>query len=65
MFIVFGMADSGNCYKVRLVLEQLNLPYRWVEVNPGRGDTRSLAAYPAFGRWLERVKSQPRHQPMQ
>jgi glutathione S-transferase len=41
MFIVFGMSDSGNCYKVRLALEQLNHAYRWVEVNTGRGDTRS------------------------
>ena len=41
MFIVFGMSDSGNCYKVRLVLEQLSLPYRWVEVDTGRGETRT------------------------
>jgi glutathione S-transferase len=41
MFIVFGMADSGNCYKVRLALEQLALPYRWVEIDPAAGDTRT------------------------
>ena len=41
MFTVFGMADSGNCYKVRLALEQLGLPYRWVEIDPGAGDTRT------------------------
>jgi glutathione S-transferase len=41
MFTVYGMADSGNCYKVRLALEQLALPYRWVDVDPARGDTRS------------------------
>jgi glutathione S-transferase len=41
MFIVFGMSDSGNCYKVRLALEQLALQYRWVEVDPGRGETRT------------------------
>ena len=41
MFTVFGMADSGNCYKVRLALEQLGLPYRWVEINPGAGETRT------------------------
>jgi glutathione S-transferase len=41
MFIVFGMSDSGNCYKVRLALEQLAAPYRWVEVDPGRGETRT------------------------
>jgi glutathione S-transferase len=41
MFIVFGMSDSGNCYKVRLALEQLALPYRWEEVDPGTGQTRT------------------------
>jgi glutathione S-transferase len=38
---VHGMADSGNCYKVKLALEQLGLPYRWVEVSTARGETRS------------------------
>jgi glutathione S-transferase len=41
MFIVFGMSDSGNCYKVRLALEQLGLPYRWVEVDSASGETRT------------------------
>ena len=41
MFTVYGMASSGNCYKVRLALEQLALPYRWVEVDSSRGETRS------------------------
>ena len=42
MFTVYGMSDSGNCYKVKLTLEQLALPYRWVEVDTARGETRSL-----------------------
>lgn len=41
MFTVYGMSDSGNCYKVKLALEQLALPYRWVEVDSARGETRS------------------------
>ena len=41
MFTVYGMADSGNCYKVKLVLEQLALPYRWVEVDSTKGGTRT------------------------
>jgi glutathione S-transferase len=41
MFTVYGMSDSGNCYKVRLALEQLALPYRWIEVDPARGETRT------------------------
>jgi glutathione S-transferase len=42
VFTVYGMSDSGNCYKVRLALEQLVLPYRWVEVDSARGETRSV-----------------------
>jgi glutathione S-transferase len=41
MLTVYGMSDSGNCYKVRLALEQLGLAYRWVEVDPNRGETRT------------------------
>ena len=41
MFTVYGMASSGNCFKVRLALEQLALPYRWVEVDSTSGETRS------------------------
>jgi glutathione S-transferase len=41
VFTVYGMSDSGNCYKVRLALEQLTLPYRWVEVDSTKGETRS------------------------
>ena len=41
MLTVYGMSDSGNCYKVRLALEQLALSYRWVEVDTNRGETRS------------------------
>lgn len=41
MLTVYGMADSGNCYKVKLALEQLGRPYRWVEVDSTRGGTRT------------------------
>jgi len=41
MFTVYGMADSGNCYKVKLLLEQLRQPYRWIEVSTTRGETRT------------------------
>jgi len=41
MLTVHGMADSGNCYKVKLALEQLELPYRWVEVSTTKGETRT------------------------
>jgi glutathione S-transferase len=41
MLTVYGMADSGNCYKVKLALEQLQVPYRWVEVSTAKGETRT------------------------
>ncbi|MDH4094801.1 MAG: glutathione S-transferase family protein [Betaproteobacteria bacterium] len=41
MVTVYGMADSGNCYKVKLALEQLRLPYRWIEVSTTKGETRT------------------------
>lgn len=42
-FTVYGTSDSGNSYKVRLALEQLRLPYRWIEVDSTKGETRSAA----------------------
>jgi glutathione S-transferase len=38
---VHGVSASGNCYKVRLVLEQLGLPYAWHEVDMMNGATRT------------------------
>ena len=38
---VHGMKASGNCFKVQLVIEQLGLPYRWIEVNSAAGETRT------------------------
>jgi glutathione S-transferase len=47
---VYGDSISGNCLKVKWVLEKLQLPYRWVEVNILAGETRTpdfLARNPA------------------
>jgi len=38
---VHGMSVSGNCHKVRLLLEQLGSRYRWVEVDSAHGQTHS------------------------
>lgn len=38
---VYGMQASGNCFKVKLVLEHLRRPYRWVEVDSASGQTRT------------------------
>ncbi|MEO8161633.1 MAG: glutathione S-transferase family protein [Arenimonas sp.] len=40
---VYGMKASGNCYKLQLLLEQLQRPYRWVEVDSTAGQTRTAA----------------------
>jgi glutathione S-transferase len=41
MYTVYGMSSSGNCHKVRLLLEQLRTPYQWVEIDTRSGLTRS------------------------
>jgi len=38
---VHGMSTSGNCHKVRLLLEQLGRPYTWIEVDSAHGGTRT------------------------
>lgn len=40
MYRVYGMSASGNCHKVRLVLEHLRVPYDWHEVDITTGITR-------------------------
>ena len=41
MITVYGFSPSGNCHKVRLLLEQLGHPYRWVEMRSDDGSTRT------------------------
>jgi glutathione S-transferase len=43
MMIVYGMTDSGNCYKPRLLLSLLGIPFRHVEVSTQDGGTRDPA----------------------
>ena len=38
---VHGMSASGNCHKVRMVLEHLHRPYTWNEVDLRTGATRT------------------------
>jgi glutathione S-transferase len=39
MYNVFGMSASGNCYKVKLLLQQLKLEYQWQEIDILKGET--------------------------
>ncbi|MEO6076920.1 MAG: glutathione S-transferase family protein [Dokdonella sp.] len=41
MLTVYGMKASGNCYKLELVLEQLKIAHRWVDIDSTRGETRT------------------------
>ncbi len=50
MIKVYGMTASGNCYKVRMILELLHKKYEWREIDVAGGGTRSaefLAMNPA------------------
>ena len=38
---VYGSAASGNCHKVKLALDILNIPYRWHEIDVLKGETRT------------------------
>jgi glutathione S-transferase len=41
MVRVYGMADSGNCYKVKLLLSQLKQPFEWIETDIMQGKSRT------------------------
>ena len=41
MLKVYGDVWSGNCYKVKLVLTQLGLPFEWVAIDTMKGQTRT------------------------
>ena len=41
MYTLYSMQRSGNSYKVRLALAQLGIPYRKVEVDILRGESRT------------------------
>ncbi len=41
MLKVYGMSSSGNCYKIKLLLEQLGRPYEWEEIDIMQGSTRT------------------------
>lgn len=43
MIKLYQMAASGNCYKVRLLLTQLGLPFACVPVDLAKGETRTEA----------------------
>ena len=41
MHTAYGFSRSGNCWKVRTILELARVPFRWVEVDTNGGETRT------------------------
>jgi glutathione S-transferase len=41
MYTIYGDVNSGNCYKVKLLAEQLALPYTWVGIDTLKKETKS------------------------
>ena len=41
MITVYGFSPSGNCHKVKLLLQQLGHEYQWIETDSARGATRT------------------------
>lgn len=41
MYKLYGMSGSGNCYKPKLLLAQLEIPFEWIETDPRQGATRA------------------------
>jgi glutathione S-transferase len=47
---IYGDSISGNCLKIKFVCDRLKLPYRWIETNVLKAETRTpefLAMNPA------------------
>lgn len=43
MYKVYGDYRSGNCYKVKLMLQLLDQPYEWIPIDILKGETQSEA----------------------
>lgn len=41
MLKIYGDVKSGNCYKVKLVAEQIQAPYHWIDVDIIKGETQT------------------------
>lgn len=41
MHTLYAMQDSGNCYKLRLVMSQLKIPYRVEDIDILKGENRT------------------------
>ena len=39
---IYGDSNSGNCLKVKWVCDKLAVPYRWIEIDTRKGETRTV-----------------------
>ncbi len=46
-YTLYSMQTSGNCYKPRLLMHLLGIPFRLVDTDPSQGETRT-AEFLAF-----------------
>ncbi len=72
MYRLYDYLESGNGYKVRLLLHQLGEPFERLELDIVLYAYTHVAAeggfdltpFTAIGRWLERVRKLPHHIPI-
>ncbi len=41
MYRLYGMSGSGNCYKPKLLLTQMGVPFAWIEKDTRKAETRT------------------------
>jgi glutathione S-transferase len=41
MYTIYGDVNSGNCYKVKLLAKQLDVPFEWINVDTLKKETQS------------------------
>ena len=41
MYKVYGDYKSGNCYKIKLMLSLLGIPFKWVDIDILKGETQT------------------------
>lgn len=41
MYKIYGDINSGNCYKIRLLADLLELPYEWIHIDILKGESRT------------------------
>ena len=40
-YVIYGMRESGNCYKLKLLMRHLNIAYQWREIDIFKGESQT------------------------